>query len=72
MVYRRAGSHGVGGISPPAGREGQSNMFVTDVNIQPNRAGVPGIASREPICKSTGPILTRIGPCDRGRKPPLM
>jgi hypothetical protein len=41
MVYRRAGSHCVGGISPPAGREGQSNMFVSDVNIQPNRAVRP-------------------------------
>jgi hypothetical protein len=42
MVYRRAGSHCVGGISPPAGREGQSDMFVSDVNIQPNRAVRPG------------------------------
>jgi hypothetical protein len=31
------------------------NMFVSDVNIQPNRTGLPGIASLESIA---GPLLT--------------
>jgi len=31
------------------------SMFVSDVYIQPNRTGIPGIASLESLCMSTEP-----------------
>jgi hypothetical protein len=55
MLYRWGCRRCVGGISPPAGREGPIIMFVSDVNIQPNRTGLPGIASLESI---VGALLT--------------
>ena len=55
MVYRPGCMRCVGGISPPGGREGQMNMLIRDVNIQPNRTGLPGIASLESI---VGALLT--------------
>jgi hypothetical protein len=55
MLYRWGCMRCVGGISPPVGREGPITMFVSDVNIQPNRTGLPGIASLESI---VGALLT--------------
>jgi hypothetical protein len=61
----------VGGISPPDGREGQSACSsATSTSSQTTRAS-PRSLPESPFECPQGPILTRIGPHGRGRKPPL-
>lgn len=65
MMYRLRAIRYVGGISPLAGCEGQISMFVSDVKIPPNRAGIIAITPVDSFCTDTDPILGRIGSRDR-------
>src|SRR5450759_2373087 len=59
------------GSSPPDGREGQSACSsATSTSSQTARASPRSLPDSPFVCPR-GPILGRIGPCDRGRKPPL-
>jgi len=70
MVYRQRASRYIGGIGPPDGERRPACSSTTSTFGQTARASVRSLPWSPFVCPR-GPILTRIGPCDRGRKPPL-
>jgi hypothetical protein len=71
MVYRLRCIRYVGEISPPHGSEGQSTCSSATATSSQTAQASPTLPPWSPQIRPRGPILGRIGPRDRGCKPPL-